>query len=420
MSSYYRFVNKIDSAIWFAQAGLDTALKYGNEREIRDGHMLMGILLPDEKYELAIAHLSKAAKNFVEIEDYSSAATQLSGAANRLLKHNRLDEALAYSDSALMMHRGSNIPVNSYNYLVRNRLFEQRGNIDSAYHYYKLYHATYIAEIKKLKTLEISKITAQYQNDKKEATIKNKSRQLALIITLLLGITITSIALIRKNRKINTQNKIINKQLGELTKTLDQKKVLLSELQHRVKNNLQHVISILEMQKESVVFNSIDELIRGNQNRIHSMALLHNKLSVSEHISDVDLGVYITELSELVRDSYNNKTKTINLLVASEVERMDIARTLPLGLIIVELVSNSIKHAFGERTVGLINISISKEDATQTVTLYYSDNGCGFDFNKVSDKGLGQEIVKGLIDQLNGSVEIPNNNEGFELLINFK
>jgi len=235
-----------------------------------------------------------------------------------------------------------------------------------------------------------------------------------------LGITTTSIALIRKNRKINTQNKIINKQLGELTKTLDQKKVLLSELQHRVKNNLQHVISILEMQKESVVFNSIDELIRGNQNRIHSMALLHNKLSVSEHISDVDLGVYITELSELVRDSYNNKTKTINLLVASEVERMDIARTLPLGLIIVELVSNSIKHAFGERTVGLINISISKDDATQTVTLYYSDNGCGFDFNKVSDKGLGQEIVKGLIDQLNGSVEIPNNNEGFELLINFK
>ena len=237
------------------------------------------------------------------------------------------------------------------------------------------------------------------------------------ISILLALIVIASVLLLRKNKKINKQNKIINSQLMELSKALEQKQMLLSELQHRVKNNLQHVISILEMQKESVDFNNIDELIRGNQNRIHSMALLHKKLNVSDNVNEIDFKRYIAELSELVKESYDNHKKKISLNVKCEDENISIEKALPIGLIITELVSNSMKHAFKKRNIGIINIEITKNEIGNK--LYYADNGDGYDFNKVNEKGLGQEIIKGLIDQLDGITEIKENN-GFELMLYFK
>lgn len=258
----------------------------------------------------------------------------------------------------------------------------------------------------------------QYENDKKEAIIKSKSQQVVFVISLLVLIIFGLYLLYRKNRKINKQNKVISSQLEELSETINQKQVLLSELQHRVKNNLQHVISILEIQKESVDFNNIEELIRGNQNRIHSMALLHKKLKLSDNVNDVNLKKYITELAELVKESYDSHNKQINLIMTCDIESISIEKGLPIGLILTELVSNSMKHAFKNRKIGIIHIQITHDVQTGQHTFYYVDNGEGFDFNQTSEKGLGQEIIKGLIDQLDGKTSTKNKN-GFELWINF-
>lgn len=258
----------------------------------------------------------------------------------------------------------------------------------------------------------------QYENDKKEAIIKSKSQQVVFVICLLVLIIFGLYLLYRKNRKINKQNKVISSQLEELSETINQKQVLLSELQHRVKNNLQHVISILEIQKESVDFNNIEELIRGNQNRIHSMALLHKKLKLTDNVNDVNLKKYITELAELVKESYDSHNKQINLIMTCDIESISIEKGLPIGLILTELVSNSMKHAFKNRKIGIIHIQITHDVQTGQHTFYYADNGEGFDFNQTSEKGLGQEIIKGLIDQLDGKTSTRNNN-GFELWINF-
>ncbi len=232
-------------------------------------------------------------------------------------------------------------------------------------------------------------------------------------------ITVASILIVRQNRKISKQNKIINKQIGELSQIIEQKQMLLSELQHRVKNNLQHVISILEIQKESVDFNNIDELIRGNQNRIHSMALLHKKLHVTENVNEVELPKYIAELSELVKDSYDNHKKKIQLNIQCEIDIISLDKAFPIGLIIVELVSNSMKYAFAKRNIGIINIAITTNENKTENKLSYTDNGEGFDFNSTLNKGLGIELIKGLIGQLDGRFET-NQQGGFELVIYFK
>ena len=101
-----------------------------------------------------------------------------------------------------------------------------------------------------------------------------------------------------------------------------------------------------------------------------------------------------------------------------EIEILPISKALPVGLIIVELISNSMKHAFKEQLNGIINIEIKQDDNLKKKCLHYIDNGKGFDFENVETKGLGVEITKGLIDQLNGTVETQIK-KGFELKIYF-
>lgn len=419
MSSYYRFINQKDSAVLFARAGLDYANKYNNKREIRDAYMLLMSLLSAHEHKESVKYASLAAHQLIEIEDFTSAATIFTSAASTLLKHNEPDAAFQYSDSAFGVLAGTNSYISPEIYSIRSILFERKGNVDSALYYFKKYHDVLLGEKDKMEVSEIRRISEKYQNAKKEATIKNREQQLFFIIILLAVIVGGSLWLHRNNRKINQQNKIINTQLGELSKMLEQKQVLLSELQHRVKNNLQHVISILEIQKESVDFNNIDELIRENQNRIHSMALLHKKLNVAENVNDVDLSRYVIELSELVKESYDNHKKKITLNIECSIDKISVEKALPIGLIIVELVSNSMKHAFKKRSIGIITIEISRDEISRQNKLYYADNGDGFDFNKTSEKGLGQEIIKGLIHQLDGTFEAQSKN-GFELMMHFK
>lgn len=418
ISSYYAHLSKKDSAVYYAYKGLGYAKKYHNIREERDAYLLLGSALPENRYRESVKYRSLAARKFVEIKDFTSAASQLTNAADLLIKHNHMAEAFVYSDSAFSILKNTHAYVNPHVYETRGLLFEAIGKIDSAYYYFKKFHNIYVVELEKMETAEIKKIGEQYQNDKKEAVIKSKNQQMIFITSLLAVIGVAVILLARKNRKINLQNTVISKQVEELMRVLEQKQVLLSELQHRVKNNLQHVISILEIQKESVGFNNIDELIRGNQNRIHSIALLHKKLNISERVNEVNLEKYVHELSELVKESYDNNRKEISLNVTCEIDKISIEKALPLGLILVELVSNSMKHAFS-KPVGIIHIVLTKEKDVQKNKLYYADNGVGFDFNMVSERGLGMEIIKGLIGQLDATIESSQSN-GFELTLCFK
>lgn len=418
VSSYYRFVKKKDSALYFATKGFEYAQLYKNKRDYLDGCLLLGILLPKNDLEGSVKYTSLAAYGFLEIHDYHRAASMYNNIAHKHLIHNDTVKARQYSDSALLIFKNKSLEEDLHTLKVRYLLFDTLGKTDSAYHYFRKYHNAYISKYDSTKAANIKKITEWYENDKKQAIIKSKDRQLLFIILLLTVIISASVLLIRKNRKINAQNKVIRKQVEELMKMLEQKQVLLSELQHRVKNNLQHVISILEMQKESVNFNSIDELVRGNQNRIHSMALLHKKLNVSESVTEVDLERYILDLSELVKCSYDTPRKKISLNVTCDIEQLSIEKALPIGLIIVELVSNSMKHAFMKQTTGTIHIALNRDKETGKATLYYADNGRGFDFNKNNEKGLGMEIIKGLIGQLDATVKSQNSN-GFELTLDF-
>ncbi|HMZ45413.1 MAG TPA: histidine kinase dimerization/phosphoacceptor domain -containing protein, partial [Chitinophagaceae bacterium] len=419
--SYYRFLEKIDSVFYFANQAKENAVAYNNEKVLVDSYILLAFAANRNKNYTAALECFFQLKNYrVKYKDTSALAMSYINIAQCYKNMKNFQKALIYSDSSFVFFKSKPTFIYSYQYSkIKYEIFEALGNMDSAYYYLKQYQQEWSIVKNHEVDVKTNELEKQYQSNKKEAIINSKNQQLFFIIILLFVITVGSILIVRQNRKISKQNKIINNQIDELSKIIEQKQMLLSELQHRVKNNLQHVISILEIQKESVDFNNIDELIRGNQNRIHSMALLHKKLNISENVNEEDLPKYISELSELVKDSYDNHTKKIQLNVKCEIDKIALEKALPIGLIIVELVSNSMKYAFLSRSIGIINILLSTNHDTTENTFYYTDNGEGFDFNAIVNKGLGIEIIKGLISQLDGKYET-SNSKGFEFMIYFK
>jgi PAS domain S-box-containing protein len=213
----------------------------------------------------------------------------------------------------------------------------------------------------------------------------------------------------------------------QLVASLKEKEVLLQEIHHRVKNNLQVVSSLLNLQSNYVQDGSALEMFRESQNRILSMALIHEKLYRSRNLSRIDLGEYIKTLtSDLVR-SYTSPSGPVHLTVDAADVFLSVDKAVPCGLIINELVSNALKHAFPEHVNTAADLRNGKEseirihlaaNGGQNVSLVVGDNGVGLprDLNLATADSLGLRLVYTLINQLDGTIEIRNKNGAeFEL-----
>lgn len=418
ISSYYRLSNKKDSAIIFATQALTYAKKYNNRREKTDASLLLGMLYRDINLDKAIHFSSLAAKDFLNQHNNYAAASQYLNISFTLLKAKQFNKSSLYADSAYKLNNPNAL---ARYFQIKHQILKETGQSDSAYFYLNEYHKLTLAELNNRDQIEIKKISEKYENEKKEALIKNKNQQFNYIVGLLIMVVLATCVVLFKNHTIRSQNIIINRQLNELNDMLEIKKTLLSELQHRVKNNLQNIISLLEIQRESVNFNNIDELVRANQNRIQSMALLHQKLDTSQNIDHINLKDYVIELTALVRDSYSHINKNIMLDINCKVEELAIQKAQPLGMIIVELMSNSIKHAFVKQKTGTISIQIENNLNLSGIQMRYADDGIGFiTTQKNYEKGLGLGIIDGLTDQLNGKTTIDHlHQKGFALTISF-
>lgn len=414
-ASYYRFTNNPDSAKYFILKAIDYAQKFNNYRDLSDGYFLMGVFQSKTDYKQSIQYFIKVADLSIRVKNYRYASWMYNNSARKFINANDLDSAFKYNTIALqIMNTSSDNPIPQV-YNTRSHLFEIFNQSDSSLYYFKKFHIADSIESERQDKIEVKRLSKQFENEKKDVIIQSKSQQINFIIIISALIAISSILLYRKNKKIQRQNKLIKAQVGKLEQLLEQKKILLAEVQHRVKNNLQQITSILEIQKESISVHNIDEVIRENQNRIQSMALLHNKI-ISTDLNTINIGDYITELSNFVIDSYQTKGKQIHCNVESKVDKLSIETSLSIGLIIVELTSNSLKHAFKNKSTGNIYVNIYKED--DRYVLHYKDDGIGYRMHDVKSNGLGIEIISGLIHQIGGTAK-PLSKNGFELTIHF-
>jgi len=410
LCSYYRQAGQKDSATNYAQKAIPLAVKYQDMRSLGDAHLLTGALLPATDYKQKIYHLEEALKCFLSQDNFSAASVMYRNISSLYSKQGDIQKAQAYNDSATRLVPASYPNETFLIWKERSGFFEQRKNYDSALYYYKKYANGELELALKNEGGKIKIFGLQYDAENRETKIKSQGNRFTTILIFSAAIALALLALTFQYYKIRKQKKAIEQHVSELSKLVQQKKILLAELQHRVKNNLQHILSLLDIQKESLGHNNIEEVIRENQNRVHSMALLHNKLSFTGGGEKVNFEEYLHDMAAHIKAAYDNPKTKINIQLNCSIEPLRIETAIPLGLVVVELMSNSLKHAFKEKTTGDIRIDVSVHPASGKNLLTYSDDGCGFDVSHPQQKGIGMDLINGLLSEINATVETNNNN----------
>lgn len=297
-------------------------------------------------------------------------------------------------------------------YKVLSEIAEKTGRTDSALYYYKIYHEwnDKIFNENKERTIADAeskmKQTLQAKENTQLKLLNTKLRNNSLIaaaascILLLLALLI-----VWANRKFKQKNLELESQKQMIEKQSAEKDILLREIHHRVKNNLQVVSSLLNLQAASITDpKAIDALIT-SQKRIKAIAIIHQNLYAFEDLSTISFTSYIQELYQDIRQLYN-KGK-IELICSASTEQLafDIERSVPLGLILNEVITNALKHAFENRDDGTITITCDI-DQKNLLKIIVADNGVGLPvaFEKYDAVSLGFRIIRELTRQLHGTV----------------
>jgi two-component sensor histidine kinase len=207
------------------------------------------------------------------------------------------------------------------------------------------------------------------------------------------------------------QREIQRRKLAErqIRQSLEEKEVLLKEIHHRVKNNLQIISSLLSLQSSFINDDKALEAFKDSQHRVRSMALIHERLYRSEDLAEIELGDYIRGLTAYLIQAYRSRRSQVHYQVESDGVVLEIEKAVPCGLIINELLSNALKHAFPESAAGQSNeiIILVRRTTRGQVMIEISDNGIGLppDFDPATTSSLGLQIVNTLVAQLDGVLE---------------
>ncbi|MDO3641326.1 sensor histidine kinase [Mucilaginibacter sp. L3T2-6] len=279
------------------------------------------------------------------------------------------------------------------------------------------------------KSKQLNELNVQYETFQRDESIRNlqnndKSQKAALKqANMQRNITIAGIVMLliiaglafngyrnkkRSNLALQAKQTEINLQNVVLQNLVTEKDWLLKEVHHRVKNNLQIVMSLLSTQSAYLENNAALAAIRDSQSRVQAISLIHQKLYSSSNVAAIDLPSYVSDMVGYLRDCLDTGARGIRFEQLIEEVKIDLAQAVPLGLILNEAITNAIKYAFGEEG-GEIIIAlqmVGEDSAMLTIT----DNGKGLppDFDLAESTSLGMEMMKALSKQLNGSFQIKN------------
>lgn len=269
-----------------------------------------------------------------------------------------------------------------------------------------------------LKTHEMTQI--QLENaliHNQNTTIQAQKKQLKMALAFCGAIIVLLIYFLFQRNK---WNRILNEKNAIIEKNLKEKELLLQEIHHRVKNNLQLISSLLSLQSRNVDDKAATLALQEGQARVQSMALIHKNLYSDNASSGLEVKDYVIQLTQQLLQTYGLNPDKINLQLDVDPISLDVSTLVPLALIINELITNSLKYAFDQRETGKIQLSLKPTEDNQLL-LRIQDNGRGFDHLQNTD-GFGTKLIQALAAKLDASVNYFNQNGTLvEILIhNFK
>lgn len=389
--------------------------------EIARCHYILGGNYESLNYnDSAYNNYIKALKIYERIEDNKQIAgtrLKLAGIASKQKNHKL---AIEQSNQALEMAKKMHtLQLVMETYLSLSESYSKVGDFEKAYENRLEFERVKDSIFSQESNQKILELEAKYQDKikKKEIASLTTDKRLAdlevmkkrntnfLLTGILLLVIVVSLLIYNQYRIKNANNAILLKKNTIIEQSLEEKEILFRELHHRVKNNLQFIWSLFNLQVRHVKDPVAIQALTEGKNRIKTMALIHQKLYNKDNISEIDMKDYIPGLASNILETYNIKPDQIDVKIDADEILLDLDTAIPLGLIMNEIITNSLKHYHIENNIKEISISL-KQNQDKSVTLIIKDNGPGIPahINPDTADSFGLKLIKSLIKQIKGDI----------------
>ena len=416
-ASWYRVQDKDSMARVYALRAND----FGEEKDYKDviatANMILGFLVEDQTTTQKFRYTQKSLENFKQTNDNDAIVAMTFNHAKYFKIRGEYDKAMAYLDTL-----NSNIKddkellFRSSSAELKSQIFEEKGQLDSALVYFKKFKELAEEEFLIEQNIKVSEIQVKFEFEKKllENNLLNENlekeisqnRKLMIATAILLALfSVVGILLYYlsvRNRRIAQQSGEISETNKKLSITLSEKQILLKELNHRVKNNLALIISLIKFHAQDTEDAYYKNKFQHLEKRINAIAMAHEQFIYSENQIDVTL----FNLQEYLQKIANSLVQTTNTPIAYTQNIEDISVTidtaLPIGILCNELINNSIKHADVLDNSLIIELTITEKN--DSIEILYTDNGSTF-IAQSHKKSLGLFIIESMVLQLDGHYE---------------
>ncbi|GAB5553064.1 MAG: hypothetical protein Sapg2KO_26550 [Saprospiraceae bacterium] len=416
LQMYYTETSVFNSALEYAEKAISEMDK------LADKSFLSGVLISRGLLYKKNGEFDKAERDFLEAKVYAVASGYLINdiEADRELGglyvfSKQYDKAIPVLEKIVKQYQTEgNKLIGDYIELYQGlaTAYAEANNYEKAYFYQGQQEILEDSIYTLASDRNMAEMQTKYEIDRKEALLAQQRQQLYFYLGILALLLVMAAVLWWAYTGKRKQNLL-------LEKSNEEKAFLIKEIHHRVKNNLQVLSSLLNLQSDYIQDpNALDVVLEG-RNRVQSMGLIHQKLYMGSQLSTVEMKEYIPDLTEHLLVSFGMDDK-IQLSIESDIPPLDVDTAIPLGLIINELVTNSLKYAFPDGQQGLIKIQLWIDDK-QDLCLKLSDNGDGISesVHTAQSTSFGLDLVKILSKKLKGKISM-DTSQGYTTLIEFQ
>ncbi|MCR9017080.1 tetratricopeptide repeat-containing sensor histidine kinase [Aquiflexum gelatinilyticum] len=413
-------LNRLDEALGYFQKSIAIGEKYGFYNNLSDTYIALSDLYNQKGDYIAAEKSGLEALKYAELleNDFMIMRSLLSlGKSNNSIGH--------FSHAIEFLEKSIQVATNDFGdkyylslvYLELSKAYEGDKKfakaLEASRTYDKLKQSVFTAEADQ----RISLLQTEMNVSQKENTINlqearlEKQKILQIFILTLAGflvviLGISYVVLVRRKK----YNLLLEKQNLE-------KEHLLKEIHHRVKNNLETISSLLALQTAKIDNKEFQGIMEETQNRVHSIGMIHQRLYQGGNLKTIEMKDFFLNLGEYIIDTFN-ASQRVSLICTMEPLELEIDQAIPIGLIVNELLSNSLKYAFPNGNKGSIKVSLSERESH--LYLQVSDNGIGIGTNpEVHGSGFGTQLIQLLTRQLDGKMSLVTNS-GTEVFFEFQ
>jgi two-component system, sensor histidine kinase PdtaS len=418
ISRCFMRLKEYDSAIAYSTFRLNMATAVKDSMAVAATHIDLGdIATAKADHRQAIDYYQRALTTYVQKKQAPEMTRVYNALASANLQIRQFKKAEDYLlKSYALQSRAVDKGSKRYTDYLLSKVYEETGEMDNARRFRNEYLALGGEAINAETELKINRLQADYEISKREdalalAAKEQQLKELQLQETrlrlwgtiALTGFVLILAAILYRSYRQKVKTASALQQKNERIETL------MRELHHRVKNNLQVIGSVLNLQSLKLTDSNARSAIEEGKARVEAMSLLHQKMYMDDNLRAINIEEYITSLTRMLAHSFGYDQSIVQTHIQLSSKNMDVDLATPLALIINELITNAFKHAFQQVDKPVLTIELTESKTDQRVSLKVSDNGKGINLSAVSPSSFGLKLIRTFVQQLGATMDISNN-----------